>query len=1082
MNYSTYKRITQYIIRTTKVFSVLDWFGYFILSLLTIFCLTACTSDGNGSVPATQLPTVSSRLILGRITTIPLSSSTKKMVTYLPLVNNSKATLVLTGLYLKTGQKALSLVRDTRLFDAEDCKTLQPGAVCKITISPQVATNYLLEVLFKDNTGTAYKSTNLISITKTSLSYNGFTYLDDNPELVWGKGDHTALSIPFILDDNYSDISVSVSDKRLPTQLLCSGSGATAIKYTKGTMCTALIDIPNAVYKEMQSSQLRIEGVYTTQDALIYKRSKAEATLNFTLTNNSAANLITSATNVVIKPADGNSGNAQTIYLYNNTATTQAVSINVTAPYPLVVANSCTSLNAGSSCSFTINVITGLTASGENSVTMTYSNGSTSQVINFNTEYIVPAPAPALTIVAGGNFLNVPVSTTVRYVAFSVTNSGNTPFTNLQFNTLQNTYMSYDAAGTTCVTGQSLAVNASCTMVIGYYPTSTQTTSSIYVIPVVSYDYNGSTLTYNASSISVSYSTVSSNNFVVAGDYGSIATANALATWSATYNPPFSTNNIIANQLIMGNGLYLIASSCGYVWSSIGGLFWTSSTNQPNGNNTVVSVAYNGTNYLTAGGPSSRTVSYATSLTGTWANSQTITSGAINQLYANANYSIISTTSLGIYATTTPTSAGWTRSLVLGTSLIPIINNGTTYYTMGASGITYYSTTPTSTWTAGQVVTAAFTTRGVVYAGGLYVAVGNGSSSDIYTTTNPQSVAWTARLTNATQLNSVAYGNSTYVAVGNGGAIYSSSNGTSWTAQTSGTTSNLTSVYFDGTLFWATGTAIILTSSNGTTWARASINSIAYTGSNFIAVGVGGLIYTATSLSGPWTKQTSGTNNTLNYATCLSSTSCIAVGNAGTILTSTNGGSSWTSQVSGTSNNLNGFTCGIKYCVIVGNIGTILYADLGVLNSWTVVSPPTANNLNDVAYMTSQNGAGNNLYVAVGANGTIYTSKNVKNWSSWTSGTTNALNGIICPSTTSVACVVVGASGTILTSINGTSWTPQTSGTTNTLNGIFYNNNNYIIAGNSNTILTSSNSTAWTSQNSNIGAGSAINFYTSFSY
>ena len=78
INYPIHKKIIQCLILTKRVFGIFDCIRYLLFCCIAIVCVTSCTSDGNGSVPATQIPAVSSRLILGRITTIPLNTSTKK--------------------------------------------------------------------------------------------------------------------------------------------------------------------------------------------------------------------------------------------------------------------------------------------------------------------------------------------------------------------------------------------------------------------------------------------------------------------------------------------------------------------------------------------------------------------------------------------------------------------------------------------------------------------------------------------------------------------------------------------------------------------------------------------------------------------------------------------------------------------------------------------------------------------------------------------------------------------------------------------------------------------------------------------
>src|SRR6185436_3314461 len=78
--------------------------------------------------------------------------------------------------------------------------------------------------------------------------------------------------------------------------------------------------------------------------------------------------------------------------------------------------------------------------------------------------------------------------------------------------------------------------------------------------------------------------------------------------------------------------------------------------------------------------------------------------------------------------------------------------------------------------------------------------------------------------------------------------------------------------------------------------------------------------------------------------------------------------------------------------------------------------------------------------VAVGDNGSIYTSTNGVHWRKQSSGTSQWLRGITWGNGTFVA---VGENGKLLTSVNGTNWTSHTSGTAEHLNRVTYANNRF---------------------------------------
>lgn len=78
------------------------------------------------------------------------------------------------------------------------------------------------------------------------------------------------------------------------------------------------------------------------------------------------------------------------------------------------------------------------------------------------------------------------------------------------------------------------------------------------------------------------------------------------------------------------------------------------------------------------------------------------------------------------------------------------------------------------------------------------------------------------------------------------------------------------------------------------------------------------------------------------------------------------------------------------------------------------------------------------------------------------SGTTNILRGVAYSSADDLF-VAVGASGTILTSPDGVTWTSRTSGTTQNLQDLTYGgaNNLFVVVAASGTILTSTDGITW---------------------
>jgi hypothetical protein len=112
--------------------------------------------------------------------------------------------------------------------------------------------------------------------------------------------------------------------------------------------------------------------------------------------------------------------------------------------------------------------------------------------------------------------------------------------------------------------------------------------------------------------------------------------------------------------------------------------------------------------------------------------------------------------------------------------------------------------------------------------------------------------------------------------------------------------------------------------------------------------------------------------------------------------------------------------------------------------TWTL-RVPGFNDLKSVTY-------GNGLFVVVGWNGTILTSRDGVNWTKQAPGTSNGLQGVAYGNGTFVA---VGNSGTILTSRDGVRWTQRSLPTKGWLTGVAYGNSTFVAVGWYGTILTS---------------------------
>ena len=219
--------------------------------------------------------------------------------------------------------------------------------------------------------------------------------------------------------------------------------------------------------------------------------------------------------------------------------------------------------------------------------------------------------------------------------------------------------------------------------------------------------------------------------------------------------------------------------------------------------------------------------------------------------------------------------------------------------------------------------------------------------------------------------------------------------------------------------------------------APADLNAAVNGGLGFVAVGAAGnVVFSADGAT--WTTKTSGTVADLNAVTSPGTGAFVAVGAAGTIIFSSDA-STWTTPTSATTNTLYGATYGIGRYVAVGAAGTIVTSTNG--STWTAVASNTTNELRAVALGTfvATTGTGTtavttttNLFVALGAAGTLVTSPDGLTWTVRTPISTSTINA----ATFSGQFVAVGNAGKIYTSLDGIAWQAQTSGTTNDLTAL----------------------------------------------
>jgi len=1000
--------------------------------ILFLISLTSCNSGGNlGSSPNTN--GVNNLVLLGNVTTIPLVNN-QPGYTYMVITNNTNSRVTLTNTTIQ--QNNLTLPANNSLLDASDCISIDKHLSCKVKLyKPQTSGNYLLTMTFSDTNGNNYTGSQIISYSSLVPVQDGFYYSLANNQIVTQAGAQTTLVVPFVLGTNYNAISVKSLNDEATTNFLCPNNS-----YATGNLCTAFITLDGSTSYSLHNIQIALQGDFNGGHNF--------TALNLSITSNIIANLITSALNITVSPANGSS--PQLIWL-NNTGLTTATSITIAAATPVsVTPGTCgTTLANGSSCSFSVNVNSSFT-NGQAPVLVSYFDGTSTQILSFNVLYVSSILAPSLSLITNSNRLNNVsiLDNGIAFLPITVTNTGSQILNNISFNQIsaQNPVMNYFGATSTCqVSGGSLDIGESCVLGISYQPVVVQS-GTLTLFPTANYiNQNGQTITYSSASLAIPYSSTNTDNFIVVGNYGTVLNSTSGSAWTVDVNTPTAAAATAVNTLINNGNTYVLGTSTATVLQSIGGLIW-STAGTIAATTAIVGLATDGTTYYAAGSGSAATrgIYKTTTLSGAWTQAFNSASNPNNLFRVNTSYVAPLTTSSTTDLATSANGTTWVTPTISGTARVynTALYDGSNFYAWNTAGFNAESANVTTGWTQNAVAPAGGpSVTDSVFNAGTYVLT---TSSDIFTTTNATAGPYTNRL--AVALNSVAFGNSIYIAVGNGGLIYSSPDAITWTQRASGlTANNLTNSFYDGTFFWVTGAnGTILVSPDGINWALASLNSIGYNGTVYIAVGSNGLIYTSSNLTS-WSKQTSGTTQVLNKIACILPTLCYVLGNNGTIESSANG-TSWSTQTSGTTANLNAMACGINKCIIVGQNGTILSSyNLG---PWTAVTSPTTQNLNSISFFYT-------IYVAVGNNGTIITSPDGQSWTIESSGVSLNLNGVKC---SVQGCVVVGATGFVETaSVLGSPWIFRNSATTNNLNAIAYYGGSFVAVGNSNTTMISTN-------------------------
>lgn len=349
-------------------------------------------------------------------------------------------------------------------------------------------------------------------------------------------------------------------------------------------------------------------------------------------------------------------------------------------------------------------------------------------------------------------------------------------------------------------------------------------------------------------------------------------------------------------------------------------------------------------------------------------------------------------------------------------------------------------------------------------------------------------IAWKKSLElGKVNLKGIAYdGKGLLAAVGEDGRIKTSQGGIKWVGRESGTVESLNSIAYGNGKFIAVGEGVIAASTDGINWApksSLSLNSVVWNVDKFYAVGKFGTI-----LSSPdgetWTKVEINSSETLNDIYSYDNKLAV-VGDKGGFY-STSDGTNWNmASISSDSSIKNICWNGAKFVASSDN-GNIVTSMDGTSWAWVSLEASLGvktTEVNGTSKGLLQLGSGikdicwdGKRFVAVGYNGTIYTSDSGTKWAKVNSSTSNNLEAVIFTGST---YFIVGSNGTLLQSKDLVSIiTTNLNNIDQTLNSVVWGKNKFVIVGNSGTILTSYDGELWVKQDNTFGKDYSKVIYT----
>jgi hypothetical protein len=530
------------------------------------------------------------------------------------------------------------------------------------------------------------------------------------------------------------------------------------------------------------------------------------------------------------------------------------------------------------------------------------------------------------------------------------------------------------------------------------------------------------------------------NTFFAVGNFGVISTSIDTTNWTQTIT---ATSNQL-NDIIYADGKFVTVGTSGTVETSSDGTNWVLQNSGTT--SSLNSVAYGHGKFVAVGNAvmaSSNAVNWSPAVSGfSTANAVAGSSFGFVAIDGSTNAYFSSDGLNWTYHSLTAPPGDQLFNGPLAPEIVTFFNGSfligaCKIVSSGSDNVYMYVSTDGSDWTSNALGNVDVGIGGFSYnffmTGNKQAIAGGQADGQIFLQFSPDGVTWSQTNVNVGSgyiyNNAGAYGNGSYVIVGQGG-VKVSPDVVNWSDRPYmpppeiGPTSTFSSIAFSNGMYVVTSSSSFAVSTNDSTYVTEtnmpSLSSVVTLGTNFVAVGSSGQIYTSTN------------------------------------------GFSWTQRNSGTANNLHTVAAGNNLLVAVGDNGAVQTSPTGVI--WTSRASGTSLPLYGVVYS-------NGLYVAVGQEGTVVTSPDGINW---TAQDSTVLNNLQAVTYGSAGVLAVGADSTILTSPDGANWTQQNPGISASFESATFGNGYYLVTSTNAIVLTSPDGVNWTSRNVGATGGQAL--------